>query len=204
MIDSKRSARRCRRSRRNGILPPLALRVLLRSIAIAMIAGAPAFAAAAQDGAPVASAAPASPFPAEAGKLGVRKCANVYSALGQMVSHGSNYAVRTQTEPTAPDAHTVHGLLGMTYSGPDHNGQAAGVVLAAPVGSSCEGQLVRVAPFEQPCADTVRLLPAGSAGVADLSGVPLYELGGNQGQALLVSSGTGCVVVTVARAAQVP
>lgn len=162
--------------------------------------------ASAQDSPAAASGAPTTPastFSAEASKLGVRQCANLYSALGAMVSLGSDYAVLTQAEPSAPDAHGVQGVVGMTYSGPDHNGQAAGVVLAAPVGNVCEGQVVRVAPFERPCADTVALLPPGSAPVGSLSGVPLYDLG-NQGQALLVSSGSSCVVVTVARAAEMP
>ena len=162
--------------------------------------------AAAQNSASAVSSAPAtsaSTFSAEAGKLGVRQCANLYSALGAMVSLGSNYAVLTQAEPSAPDAHGVQGVVGMTYSGPDHNGQAAGVILAAPVGNVCEGQVIRVAPFERPCADTLALLPAGSNPVGSLSGVPLYDLG-NQGQALLVSSGSSCVVVTVARAAEMP
>jgi len=162
-------------------------------------------AAAAQSGQVAEPPAPsANPFPAEASKLGVQKCANLYSALGQSVSFGSDYAVLTQIEPSAPDAHAVQGIVGITYSGPAHSGQAAGIVLAAPVGDSCEGQIIRVAPFQRSCADTLSLLPAGSAAAGELSGVPLYELGGNQGQALLVSSGTSCVVVTVARAAEVP
>jgi hypothetical protein len=46
------------------------------------------------------------------------------------------------------------------------------------------------------------MLPKGSVEGGNLSGVPLYNLGGNQGQALLVSSGATCVVVTVVQAAQ--
>jgi hypothetical protein len=169
-----------------------------------IIAGSGFLAAAAQNGPAASPNAPAvSVFSTEAGKLGVRQCVNLYSALGQMVSLGSDYTVVTQTEPSAPDAHGVQGVVGMTYSGPDHSGQGAGVVLAAPVGNACEGQVVRVAPFERSCTDTVALLPAGSAPVGSLSGVPLYDLG-NQGQALLVSSGSSCVVVTVARAAEMP
>ena len=179
------------------------------SVAIAsMILGSGYLPASAQDaespGSSVQATSSENPFPAEASRLGVRKCANLYSALGQTVSFGSDYAVLTQVEPSEPDAHAVQGVVGMAYSAPNYSGQAAGVVLATPVGDRCEGQLVRVAPFQRSCAETVGLLPAGSAAVGDLSGVPLYNLGENQGQALLLSSGAGCVVVSVARAAEVP
>lgn len=208
MIDAAQKRGPARRH--SGFIENLAAsRHLITTAFAMMLAGGLApvgvAAAAAQSGQPAEAPAPsANPFPAEASKLGVQRCANLYSALGQTVSFGSDYAVLTQTEPSAPDAHAVQGLVGITYSGPDHNGQAAGIVLAAPVGDSCEGQMIRVAPFQRSCADTLSLLPAGSTTAGQLSGVPLYELGGNQGQALLVSSGTSCVVVTVARAAEVP
>ncbi len=144
-------------------------------------------------------AKPANPFQDQASKLGVRKCANLFSALGQTVSVGSSYAVQAQTESTAPDGHGVQGVVGMTYKTPAYSAQAAGIVMAAPVGTKCEGQLVRVAPFQRACKDVVALLPAGSTTAGSLSGVPLYNLGGNQGQAMLVASGGSCVVVTVAR-----
>lgn len=146
-----------------------------------------------------APAQPANPFQAQVGQLGVRKCANLFSALGQTVALGSDYSGQVQTEKAAPDAHGVVGVLGMTYKTAAYNSQAAGVVVATPVGTKCEGQLVRVAPFQRACKDVVALLPAGSVIAGSLSGVPLYNLGGNQGQAMLIASGNACVVVTVAR-----
>jgi hypothetical protein len=153
-------------------------------------------------GAPTAAAA-VNPFEDQAGKLAVRKCANLFSALGRTVTNGSAYGVQTQAEKTSPDTHVVQGVAGMTYSGTGYSGQAAGIVLAAPVGQGCEGQMVRVAPFQKPCKDVLGLLPAGSISSGVLSGVPLYTLGGGQGQALLVTSGASCVVVTVTRGADV-
>ncbi|UIJ44818.1 hypothetical protein LZK98_17435 [Sphingomonas cannabina] len=142
-------------------------------------------------------------FRDQASKLGVRKCANLFAAMGQTVSHGAAYTVQAQTEGSAPDGHGVQGVVGMTYNTPGYSAQAAGIVMAAPVGEKCEGQLVRVAPFQRACRDVVALLPAGSTAAGNLSGVPLYNLGGDQGQAMLVSSGGACVVVTVARGAEV-
>jgi hypothetical protein len=148
-------------------------------------------------------AKPVNPFQAQAGQLGVRKCANLFSALGQTVSLGADYSGQVQTEKAAPDAHGVVGVVGMTYKTPAYSSQAAGVVVATPVGTKCEGQLVRVAPFQRACKDVVALLPAGTVSAGSLSGVPLYTLGGNQGQAMLIASGPACVVVTVARGADV-
>lgn len=140
----------------------------------------------------------ASVFQQQANQLGVRRCANLFTALGNLATYGAAHSVQTRAENTAPDAHGVQAVVGMTYNTPGYSGQAAGIVMAAPVGNRCEGQFVRVAPFQRPCKDVVALLPAGSTAAGNLSGVPLYNLGGNQGQALLVASGNACVVVSVA------
>jgi hypothetical protein len=170
-------------------------------LAIILVGSAPGMSAtqASNAGSAAKAATTANPFQDEAGKLAVRKCANLFSALGRTVTNGAAYGVQSQAEKTSPDTHAVQGVVGMTYSGSGYSGQAAGIVLAAPVGQGCEGQLVRVAPFQKPCKDVLGLLPAGSTSSGVLSGVPLYTLGGNQGQAMLIASGTGCVVVTVAR-----
>jgi hypothetical protein len=90
----------------------------------------------------------------------------------------------------------------MTYALPELRGQAAGVLVAAPTATGCEGQFVRVAPFQQSCGAVIRLLPPGSEHERDLSGVGLYRLGGNRGEAMFISSGSGCVVVSIINGAQ--
>lgn len=172
---------------------------------ISCAASAPAGAATAIPPAPPAADA-ASPgvllFAEQAGKLGAQKCTRLYSVLGDLVSRGANYSVRTETNKQAPDAHLIQGAVGMTYNLPDMKGQAAGLVFASPVANGCEGHLVRIAPFQKPCQQVVKDLPAGSVAAADLSGVPLYQLGGGQGQALMIASGASCVVVTVTPGSQ--
>lgn len=150
------------------------------------------------DIAPVA-AAPANVdvFRDQANKLGARSCASLYEALGQGLTRGAAYSVKTETDQAAPDAHIVRGVLGMAYDQPDLKGPAGGVVLAAPGAGGCEGYLVRVAPFQKPCAEVVNLLPAGSVAGQSLSGVWQYQLGGTQGQALMIPNGSACVVVTL-------
>jgi hypothetical protein len=161
-----------------------------------LCAFAPIAAAAAANGS-ASVPAKAEVFRDQANKLGARSCAGLYEALGQGVTRGAAYAVKTEADPGAPDAHIVQGMLGMTYDQPDLKGQAGGVVLAAPGTGGCEGYLVRVAPFQKPCAEVVRLLPAGSTAGQSLSGVWQYQLGGTQGQALMIPSGASCVVVTL-------
>lgn len=158
-----------------------------------MCAVAPAAAAAAAKVAP----ASADVFREQANKVGARSCADLYEALGQGLTRGSAYSVKTEADKTAPDAHLVQGVLGMTYDQPDLKGPAGGVVLAAPGQGGCEGYMVRVAPFQKPCAEVVSLLPAGSTAGEALSGVWRYQLAGNQGQALMIPSGAACVVVTL-------
>lgn len=140
-------------------------------------------------------------FRQQADKLGVKQCANLFSTIGQVVTMGSTYAVQVQADGKAPNDHAVQGVAGIAYNTPELNGQAAGIVMAAPVGKKCEGQLVRVAPFQKSCAEVIKLFPQGSTAAGTLSGVPLYNLGGNQGQAMMIASGPTCIVVTVARVA---
>lgn len=154
-------------------------------------------AAAATTAAAAKAPANAAVFRDQADKVGARNCANLYEALGQGLTRGAAFSVKTEADKTAPDAHLVRGLLGMTYDLPDLKGPAGGVVVAAPSQGGCEGYLVRVAPFQKPCAEVVSLLPAGSTAGEALSGVWQYQLAGTQGQALMIPSGSTCVVVTL-------
>lgn len=188
-------------AKKNGVLevrepgkpPKRRLAALLATVAMAFAGGVGASALAQQGAAPSAR----NLFQDQAGKLGAQKCAGLYSVLGDLVSQGAAYTVRTETNKQAPDAHVIQGAVGMTYNLPDLKGQAAGLVFTAPVAQGCEGHFVRVAPFQKSCQQIVKELPAGSMAAANLSGVPLYQLGGNQGQALMIANGASCVVVTV-------
>ncbi|TCS17501.1 hypothetical protein [Caulobacter sp. BK020] len=153
--------------------------------------------------APIAAAATtaaqgnAAVFRDQANKVGAQSCANLYEALGQGLTRGAAFSVKTEADKSAPDAHIVQGVMGMSYDLPDLKGVAGGIALAAPGADGCEGYLVRVAPFQKPCAEVVSLLPAGSTAGEALLGVWQYRLGGTQGQALMIPSGSNCVVVTL-------
>lgn len=158
--------------------------------------------AAAQAAAPAAAPQPAgNAFHAQAAQLGVKSCTALFASLGDSLTRGTAYTFNMEAQKTSPNDHAAQAVVGMKYDTPNYKGQAAGIVLTAPTkAGGCEGNIVRVAPFPQSCPDVVRQMPQGSTLATTLSGTPLYNLGGNQGQALLVPSGAGCVVVTVARA----
>ncbi|TPI16503.1 hypothetical protein FJW06_04645 [Mesorhizobium sp. B4-1-3] len=149
--------------------------------------------------APADIAANKNPFQAHAAQAGVRTCANLFTTLGQALTAGSTYAVQTQWDKTSPDAHAVQAVAGMSYNLPDYKTQAAGVVFASPLGQTCEGGFVRVAPFQRSCQEVVGTLPKGSQLADNLSNTMLFNLANNGGQALLVPTGNTCVVVSVAR-----
>ncbi|KAA6129626.1 hypothetical protein [Cupriavidus cauae] len=179
-------------------------RALVRLPAAAFITAALAALIAASPDAAAQAAAPqpaANTFQAQAAQLGIKSCAPLFASLGESLTRGTTYASTAQAQQGAPNDHGAHAVVGMKYDTPNYKGQAAGVIYTAPTkAGGCEGNLVRVAPFPQSCPDVVRQLPQGSTLATTLSGTPLYNLGGNQGQALLVPSGAGCVVVTVASA----
>lgn len=142
----------------------------------------------------------AASFQKQAADLGIKSCANLFAALGDSLTRGTTYASNASTQKDAPNDHAAQAVVGMRYDTPNYKGQSAGVIFTSPTKTGCEGGLVRVAPFPQSCPDVVKQLPQGSTLATTLSGTPLYNLGGNQGQALLVPSGNSCVVVTVASA----
>lgn len=142
-------------------------------------------------------------FSQQAAQLRVSACTGLYATLGNAAAAGSSYAVRTEADRTAPNTRPVRGAVGMTYNLPNMKGQAAALISAAPVvGNKCEGQFVRVAPFQIGCSQILRDFPAGSKLIGNLSGVPLYQLGGAGGQALAIPSGENCIVVSVVQGQQ--
>jgi hypothetical protein len=156
-----------------------------------------------ETGKPVAGDASAgnTPFQTHANQAGVHTCANLFAALGQALTTGSTYAIETQWDKTSPDAHTLQAVAGMSYDLPNYKTQAAGVVFASPIGQTCEGSLVRVAPFQKSCQQVAQTLPKGSVAADNLSNAMLFNLADNGGQALLVPNGNSCIVVSVARMA---
>ncbi len=150
----------------------------------------------------VANPAPAdTPFLQHAKQAGLQSCSSVFPVLGALLTNGSQYSVQSIWNSETPDKHAVQALVGMNYATEGYSGLAAGVVVAAPTGSVCEGSMVRVAPFAASCADMPAMLPKGSKRTNNLAQISVYELPDNGGNAMLLPTGNNCVVISVASAA---
>lgn len=148
-----------------------------------------------------AKPAPAdTPFLQHAKQAGLQSCSSVFPGLGELLTNGSQYSVQSIWNAETPDKHAVQALVGMNYATEGYSGPAAGVVVAAPTGSLCEGSMVRVAPFAASCADMPAMLPKGSKLTNNLAQISVYELPDNGGNAMLLPTGNNCVVISVASA----
>ncbi|RVD19095.1 MAG: hypothetical protein EOS73_29165 [Mesorhizobium sp.] len=145
---------------------------------------------------------PDTPFLEHVKQAGVQACSTVYPTLGQILTNGTKYSVKSLWNGQAADKHAIQAFVGMDYASERYSGPAAGIVFASPTATGCEGAMVRVAPFASPCADIASILPQGSKITDHLGQVEVYELGGNAGEALLLPTGKSCVVISLASAAK--
>ncbi|WP_172627074.1 hypothetical protein [Bradyrhizobium ivorense] len=159
----------------------------------------PAAAAAAPP--PAAGQQQATVFDDHARQANITTCANLFGRLGRGVTVNSTYTAKSQWDSRAGNVHSVQSLVALSQTAPNNTTQpAAGVVFAAPVGSGCEGNLVRVTPNPQSC-------PAVAAELAKLNGQSgaLGELSTlmlpNGAQVMLIPVGNACVAVTALRIA---
>jgi hypothetical protein len=145
---------------------------------------------------------PETPFLQHARQAGLKSCSTVFPVLGELLTSGAKYDVQSSWSNEAADSHAVQALVGMSYTNQTYNGPAAGVVFAAPTQSTCEGTMVRVAPFSASCTEIPSVLPQGSKLANNLGQIAVYALANNGGNALLLPTASGCVVVSVASAAR--
>lgn len=145
---------------------------------------------------------PETPFLQHAKQAGLKSCSTVFPVLGELLTNGAKYDVQSSWNNEAADSHAVQALVGMSYTTQNYSGPAAGVVFAAPTQSTCEGTMIRVAPFSASCAELPPVLPPGSKLASNLGQIAVYVLANNGGNALLLPTGNGCVVVSVASAAR--
>lgn len=138
-------------------------------------------------------------FAKHAADAGMRTCAATYAQLGESLTAGSQYMLQTEVGRNDPDRQAAQGLVGLLYNGDKgFTGQAGGMVFVAPTANGCEGAMTRIVPFPQDCQAAAAMLPQGSTQLPSLAGIPMFQLG-TGGQALLISSGQGCVAISVVR-----
>jgi len=153
------------------------------------------------DTAKVEPSLPATPFLEHAKQAGIKACGTVFPVLGQLLANGSQYNVQTQWHNAEPDKHTMQALVGMNYATAAYSGPAAGIVFTSPIGTACEGAMVRIAPFPKKCADVPPILPVGSTQANALGQIPVYNLPDKGGQVLLLPSDQSCIIISVAQVA---
>ncbi|WP_050423464.1 hypothetical protein [Bradyrhizobium tropiciagri] len=152
-------------------------------------------------------------FDDQARQANIVTCANLFGTLGRGIAMNSNYTAQSQWDAKAGNAHSVQSLVALAPNqaaqgnqgnqapqGNAANQQAAGIVFAAPVGSSCEGNLVRVTPRAENCstvAAELAKLNGQSGALGELATVALS----NGAQVVLIPFGNACVAVTALRIA---
>lgn len=138
----------------------------------------------------------ADPFTSIATSSGATTCVRTYAELGSALIAGSRFAFQTQVADKDANGHMIQGIIGMNLAENDSlTKPAAGIVLAAPNGTSCEGHSVRVVPVRQDCKTVAGLLPKDSKALPPLSGLAFYSIPTGE-QTLLLPVGEDCVAVT--------
>lgn len=138
------------------------------------------------------------PFHDHVAQAGVTSsCRSAVPAMGQRLTEGSQYMVRSWWDRQNPERHLIHSLIGMHVDTPDHTGPAMGYMLAAPMGDACETSLVRVTPFEKSCEEVARQFLGDDATAIQLQGLPTYTVA-DGGQVTTIPIGENCVVVSTA------
>lgn len=132
-------------------------------------------------------------------------CANLFGTLGRGLAMNSNYTAQSQWDAKAGNSHSVQSLVALAPNQPSQatpatNQQAAGIVFAAPVGSSCEGNLVRVTPRTENCSTVAAELAKLNGQTGALGELATMALP-NGAQVVLIPLGNACVAVTALRVA---
>jgi len=130
----------------------------------------------------------------------IATCANVFGTLGRSLATNSTFTAQSQWDSKAGNAHSVQSLVALSPNQSSAAQRAAGVVFVAPVGSSCEGNLVRVTPSPESCptvAAELTKLNGQNGALGDLATMTLP----NGAQVVLIPFGNACVAVTALRIA---
>ncbi|MCA1400367.1 hypothetical protein [Bradyrhizobium sp. BRP56] len=132
-------------------------------------------------------------------------CANLFGTLGRGLAMNSSYTAQSQWDAKAGNSHSVQSLVALAPNQASQatsaaNQQAAGIVFAAPVGSSCEGNLVRVTPRTESCSTVAAELAKLNGQTGTLGDLATMALP-NGAQVVLIPLGNACVAVTALRVA---
>jgi len=141
-----------------------------------------------------------SAFDQQVRQAGILACARTFSALGRGLSGNFLYAAQSQWSSNSANDHSIQSLVALkAQAGAPNQQPDAGIVFAAPVGGSCEGQLLRVTPVTGTC-DSIAARLSKSGGIAHpFGGLSLVTVP-DSAQVMLIPFSDSCVTVTVLRA----
>jgi len=129
-------------------------------------------------------------------------CAGTFSGLGREMSENFSYTVQSQWDAKAGNDHAIQSLVALTpRPGAPTRQPDAGVVFAAPVGSACEAQVVRVTPVARSCQDVAAQLARSKGQNSSVGDLSLSTMPGGA-QVMLIPFDAACVTVTVLKRAQ--
>lgn len=142
------------------------------------------------------------PFEAHVDQAKLKTCAGTFAELGKAAAASDEYMALSQWSQQEADVHSIQSIVGMAFKSDPTLSNGASIVFAAPVQGGCEGNLVRVVPSTQPCNVAVQSLGLANEQAVTLANVPIAttKAGAN---IIFLPSASGCVIVTVARGAQI-
>lgn len=148
---------------------------------------------------PAAQSQPQTVFDEHIRQGNIVRCAKTFGVLGHMISDNFSYTAQSQWDAKAGNDHAIQSLVALKPPNAPTPQPNAGIVFAAPVGSSCEGHLVQVSPVSQSCADVAATL-AKSKGQNSALGDLSVSAMPNGSQVMLIPFEKACITVTVLRA----
>ena len=163
--------------------------------------GSPQPAAGPQSGA-TPPAQPPSVFEDHVRQSKIVTCARMFTALGRGMSDNFSYAAQSQWDGKAGNAHAIQSLVALKPAPNAPTQQLdAGIVFAAPIGTGCEGHLVRVTPVTTTCQDVAAQLAKSEGKNTPLGDLSVSAMP-NGAQVMLIPFEKSCVTMTVLRAAE--
>ncbi|MDQ1194772.1 hypothetical protein [Agrobacterium sp. SORGH_AS 787] len=137
------------------------------------------------------------PFDRHVAEAGISTCKKAFADMGKLLTQGSQYKIMSKWSTDGPDRNIVNALIGMEFKTKEYTGPAIGLLMAAPVDSSCQGTMVRVTPFEKTCDDVVKSFLGDGIPGERLQGLQTYSLPNGGDVATLPIAGN-CVTLSLA------
>ncbi|MER2535950.1 MAG: hypothetical protein ABTQ31_12390 [Rhizobiaceae bacterium] len=134
-------------------------------------------------------------FDAELDKAGIRGCANVFGALGDVMTQGARYAASTAWDR---QGRYISSSVALDFPAGTGSIKAAGVVFAASGRDGrCSGNFVRVFPVPADCGTFQQANLQDAKRRDDLAGLAVYDMP-NGWSVTLLPTPAACVVVATA------